>query len=317
MPTACSARARASAASSRSSSALTFRIAASDYLDPLFLPELVAHLQRQAPRRGSSCCRCPAPSTTGAAWRRATVDLVIGNWLEPPGELHLGRLMSDEIVCLVGEDHPGRAAEHARLDGRALPRLPARGADAAAFERVGRRPRRDRRAPRLAGSAARHRGAQRALQPDPADGGTEPAGADHRAAVLLALCRQPAGAHRALPGGLPALDLLPALARPDPRLRRQPLAARAGARGRAQPGRPRHAAAAARTNRGQGDDGAGWPSSATCSTSRPSRPGATTESGAVRWRPGHWLLVEDGRIVAVQAACTGRELGRATTTAAG
>jgi DNA-binding transcriptional LysR family regulator len=34
------------------------------------------------------------------------VDLVIGNWLEPPGELHLGRLLSDEVVCLVADDHP-------------------------------------------------------------------------------------------------------------------------------------------------------------------------------------------------------------------
>ena len=31
---------------------------------------------------------------------------MIGNWLKPPDELHLGRLISDEIVCLVAEDHP-------------------------------------------------------------------------------------------------------------------------------------------------------------------------------------------------------------------
>jgi DNA-binding transcriptional LysR family regulator len=37
---------------------------------------------------------------------RGDVDLVVGNWLEQPGELHLGRLISDEIVCLVAEDHP-------------------------------------------------------------------------------------------------------------------------------------------------------------------------------------------------------------------
>jgi DNA-binding transcriptional LysR family regulator len=36
---------------------------------------------------------------------------VIGNWLAPPGELHLGKLLSDEVVCLVSEDHPAvRAA---------------------------------------------------------------------------------------------------------------------------------------------------------------------------------------------------------------
>ena len=30
---------------------------------------------------------------------------MIGNWLEPPAELHIGRLFSDEIVCLVGAGH--------------------------------------------------------------------------------------------------------------------------------------------------------------------------------------------------------------------
>ena len=53
------------------------------------------------------------------------VDLVIGNWLEPPEELHLGRLMSDEIVCLVAEDHPvARSAAHA-APGRSSATWPA------------------------------------------------------------------------------------------------------------------------------------------------------------------------------------------------
>ncbi len=38
-------------------SALTFRIAASDYLDPLFLPELVARLKHEAPRARLELCR--------------------------------------------------------------------------------------------------------------------------------------------------------------------------------------------------------------------------------------------------------------------
>ena len=41
---------------------------------------------------------------------KGEVDLVIGNWLEPPEELHLGRLMSDEVVCLVAQDHPAARA---------------------------------------------------------------------------------------------------------------------------------------------------------------------------------------------------------------
>ena len=94
--------------------AQTFRIAISDYLDPLFLPELVAHLQRQAPGARLELLPLSGAFDYRRSLAQGAVDLVIGNLLEPPGELHLGRLMSDEIVCLVGEDHPA-----ARLSARA------------------------------------------------------------------------------------------------------------------------------------------------------------------------------------------------------
>jgi DNA-binding transcriptional LysR family regulator len=72
--------------------------------DPQFLPLLVATSSARRP--------CPAsilPLSADFDYRQrlaqGEVDLVIGNWLEPPGELHLGRLFSDEIVCLVGQEH--------------------------------------------------------------------------------------------------------------------------------------------------------------------------------------------------------------------
>ncbi len=87
-------------------SAAVFRIAASDYLDPLFLPELVARIKRAAPQVELELL----PLSTEYDYRKrlasGEVDLVIGNWLRPPGELHMGRLISDEIVCLVGANHP-------------------------------------------------------------------------------------------------------------------------------------------------------------------------------------------------------------------
>ncbi len=86
-------------------SAPTFRIAASDYLDPLFLPELVAHVKRQSPQASLELL----PLTGEYDYRRSLaageVDLVVGNWLRPPGELHLGRLVTDDIVCLVAAEH--------------------------------------------------------------------------------------------------------------------------------------------------------------------------------------------------------------------
>jgi len=84
----------------------TFRVAASDYLDPLFLPALVAHIKRAAPSVRLELM----PLHQDFDYRRhlatGDVDLVIGNWLRPPGELHLGRLVSDEVVCLVADGHP-------------------------------------------------------------------------------------------------------------------------------------------------------------------------------------------------------------------
>jgi len=91
-----------------------FRVAASDYLDPLFLPHLVAHVKRLAPGVRLELM----PLTQDYDYRRhlgaGDVDLVIGNWLEPPEELHLGRLLSDEVVCLVADDHPAARASGSR-----------------------------------------------------------------------------------------------------------------------------------------------------------------------------------------------------------
>jgi len=87
-----------------------FRVAASDYLDPFFLPRLVAHIKHVAPGVKLELM----PLTRDYDYRRhlaaGDVDLVIGNWLQPPEELHLGRLLSDEVVCLVAEGHPSAGA---------------------------------------------------------------------------------------------------------------------------------------------------------------------------------------------------------------
>ncbi len=95
-------------------SELKFRVAASDYLDPLFLPEFVARIKHLAPRVRLELM----PLSGGFDYRRGLatgeVDLVIGNWLSPPDELHLGKLLSDEVVCLVAEDHPAARSTSSR-----------------------------------------------------------------------------------------------------------------------------------------------------------------------------------------------------------
>jgi DNA-binding transcriptional LysR family regulator len=85
---------------------LVFRIAASDYLDPLFLPELVGRLKSEAPKARIEMQALSVDFDVRRKLASGEVDLVVGNWLQPPQELHLGRLTADEVVCLVAADHP-------------------------------------------------------------------------------------------------------------------------------------------------------------------------------------------------------------------
>jgi DNA-binding transcriptional LysR family regulator len=84
----------------------TFRLATSDWLDPLFLPELVARIKQNAPRANLLLHSLSDEYDYRRQLAGGALDLVIGNWLEPPGELHLANLLSDEVVCLVADGHP-------------------------------------------------------------------------------------------------------------------------------------------------------------------------------------------------------------------
>jgi DNA-binding transcriptional LysR family regulator len=85
---------------------LTFRVAAADNLDPHFLPQLVAQVKSQAPQSQIEIHPLTAASDYQAQLAQGEVDVVVGNWLQPPGELHLGKLFTDQAVCLVARDHP-------------------------------------------------------------------------------------------------------------------------------------------------------------------------------------------------------------------
>ncbi|TXT41405.1 MAG: LysR family transcriptional regulator [Comamonadaceae bacterium] len=84
----------------------TFRIAASDYLDPDFLPRLVAQIKAQAPLCHVEIWPLSAASDYRTQLAQGDVDVVIGNWATPPQDLHLGRLFGDDVVCLVASNHP-------------------------------------------------------------------------------------------------------------------------------------------------------------------------------------------------------------------
>lgn len=84
----------------------TFSLAASDYLDPLFLPQLVSQIKSLAPQCPIEIHPLSADSDYRHHLAQGDFDVVIGNWPLPPGDLHLGRLFGDEVVCLVSNQHP-------------------------------------------------------------------------------------------------------------------------------------------------------------------------------------------------------------------
>jgi DNA-binding transcriptional LysR family regulator len=84
----------------------TLRLAASDYLDSLFLPKLVSLIKAQAPFVEIEIVPLTGSSDYRSQLAQGELDVVIGNWSTPPDDLHLGRLFDDEVVSLVSNNHP-------------------------------------------------------------------------------------------------------------------------------------------------------------------------------------------------------------------
>lgn len=84
----------------------TFSLAASDYLDPLFLPQLVTQIKNEAPLCHVDIHPLSGESDYRTRLAQGEVDIVVGNWPEPPDDLHMARLFGDEVVCLVAKNHP-------------------------------------------------------------------------------------------------------------------------------------------------------------------------------------------------------------------
>ena len=200
-------------------------------------PAVPAAHRRRAQARGAAAqagaaCRCRPRSTTGASWPRGEVDLVIGNWLRAARRAAPGPA-DQRRGGLPGGRRPPGASPRRRAAGRCERYLQSE--HVAPMAVASRRAGRHRRAPGGAGPAAPHRGAQRALQPDPADGGAQLLVLTTGRLFCSRYVDALAGAHRALPGAVPAADLLPAVARPHPCRAAAALAARAGARRGARP----------------------------------------------------------------------------------
>ncbi|NYT37859.1 LysR family transcriptional regulator [Allopusillimonas soli] len=83
-----------------------FRLGAPDYLDTLFLPHIAEMLSRQAPLARLMVHPINADFDYQDALENGQLDIVVGNWLAPPPQLHTSRVFEDEVVCMLGNHHP-------------------------------------------------------------------------------------------------------------------------------------------------------------------------------------------------------------------
>lgn len=86
--------------------ARVFRIAAPDYLDSQFLPNIVATLRREAPKSRLEIHSLGPEVDYVRLLSDGNLDLVIANWEELPPHLHMSKLFEDPVVCAMRADSP-------------------------------------------------------------------------------------------------------------------------------------------------------------------------------------------------------------------
>ena len=85
---------------------LTFRVGTPDYLAPPLMASLVSYLRMTAPKARLLLLPLGNDYDYEAALANGELDVVIGNWPQPPEHLRMAILLEDEVVCLVSRDHP-------------------------------------------------------------------------------------------------------------------------------------------------------------------------------------------------------------------
>src|ERR1051325_6824318 len=81
--------------------ARTFHIAAPDYMNTQFFTEVIARLRRESPKSRLVIHSLVPDVDYVRLLSDGELDLVVGNWDEPPQHLHLSKLFDDPIVCLM------------------------------------------------------------------------------------------------------------------------------------------------------------------------------------------------------------------------
>ncbi|WP_374513469.1 LysR substrate-binding domain-containing protein [Niveibacterium sp.] len=83
-----------------------FNIATPDYLNAVVLGEIVARLRKHAPHSQVVFHSLGPDSDFTQALESGELDVVIGNWPQPPELLRMTPLFEDDLVCVMRKDHP-------------------------------------------------------------------------------------------------------------------------------------------------------------------------------------------------------------------
>ncbi|ENO78243.1 LysR family transcriptional regulator [Thauera sp. 27] len=83
-----------------------FRIGSPDYLAPVFIAGVAERFRSEAPQARLTLHSLGPNFDFERSLAEGDLDVVIGNWPEPPHRMHLSMLLEDEIVCLVAASHP-------------------------------------------------------------------------------------------------------------------------------------------------------------------------------------------------------------------
>lgn len=88
------------------SSRRSFNVATPDYLNAMLLGEVVADVHKQAPSVQIAFHSMTQNSDYPRALESGELDLVIGNWPNPPDHLRTAPLFEDRMVVLMRNGHP-------------------------------------------------------------------------------------------------------------------------------------------------------------------------------------------------------------------
>lgn len=97
-----------------------FRIGTPDYLAPPLMASMVSYLRLTAPRARLVIHPLNHDFDYEAALADGELDVVIGNWPQPPEHLRMAILLEDEVVCLVSRDHPSAAGASSGKPGGSM-----------------------------------------------------------------------------------------------------------------------------------------------------------------------------------------------------